>query len=248
MIVDCHVHILNAEDRHLRELLNAADRAGVDKLCICSLSRQWAEFPSAEALSEAADDVRRACAKHPDRFTGFVYVSADHAELSLRLMDEHIANGPCQPVKWWISQLADDPRLDPIVERAIELGVPIMAHSWVKAMGNMSKESTYRHVLNMARRFPQAKLWFAHYSGRWEESARAAADVPNVCMDLSGGEPEAGILECLLKHVGPERIFYGSDAPGRCFVTQMSKVLEADLPEAQRRMILGENIRRWIRV
>ncbi len=248
MIIDCHVHILNAEDDHLAAILNAADRSGIEKLCICSLSRKWVEFPTTLELQEAAADVRAACEKHPNRFIGFTYVSADHVETSLKLMDQEIANGPSQIVKLWISQFADDTRLNRIIERAIELDVPVMAHTWVKATGNMTKESTHRHVANLAARYPDLKVWMAHYSGRWEDAARAAAKVPNLCMDLSGGEPEDGIVPCLLKHIGPERIFFGSDVPGRSFSVQMSKVLCAGLSEEVQRMILGENVRRWLRV
>ena len=116
------------------------------------------------------------------------------------------------------------------------------------AVGNMAKESTYHHVVNRARRHPDLKIWFAHYSGRWEDAARVVKDCPNVCVDVSGGEPEDGIVDCLVKHVGPERIFFGSDAPGRSFAVQMTKVSSARIPEAHKKMMLGENIRRWIDV
>ena len=101
MVIDCHVHVLDAEDATLRTLLDAADRAGIDTLCISSLGREWDEFPTVERLDEAAADVRTACAKHPDRFIGGVYVSADHVERSLALLDGHITSGPCRFVKLW---------------------------------------------------------------------------------------------------------------------------------------------------
>jgi predicted TIM-barrel fold metal-dependent hydrolase len=248
MIIDCHVHIHHAGREHLETVLDAADRAGVDKLCISSLSRQWTEFPTLDQLEEAASDVLEACALFPDRFIGGVYVSADHVETSLALMDRCIGNGPCRFIKWWVSQYADDPRLNPIVERSIELGVPILAHTWTKATGNMTRESTCHHALAMAKRYPRMKIWIAHFSGRWEEAARVVRDQPNVCIDLSGGEPEDGILDGLLKHVGPDRIFFGSDAPGRSFVVQMSKVLSADIGDAERKMILGDNVKAWLHV
>ena len=40
MVIDSHAHILNAEEAHLASILDAADRAGIDKICISSLSRQ----------------------------------------------------------------------------------------------------------------------------------------------------------------------------------------------------------------
>ncbi|MBI5092540.1 MAG: amidohydrolase family protein [Candidatus Hydrogenedentes bacterium] len=248
MVIDSHVHILNADEAHLTKLLHAADRAGIDRLCISSLSRQWVEFPTADQLDEAACDVLAACERYPDRFIGFTYVSADHVAKSLELLDRCNANGPCRLVKLWISQYADDPRLDPIFARALELDAAVMAHTFVKATGNMSRESTYHHVVSRARQHPQLKIWLAHYSGRWEEAARVIRDTPNVCLDTSGGEPEDGIVDCLLRHIPAERVFFGSDAPGRSFAVQMAKVLSANVTEDQRAKMLGENIRRWLRV
>lgn len=248
MIIDCHVHILNAEDSHLSSLLRAADRAGIEKLCISSLSRTWVEFPTEAQLEEAANDVLAAVAGHPDRFIGFTYVSADHVETSLALMDRCLANGPCQLVKLWISQYVDDERLDPIFARAIELDVAVMAHTFCKATGNMSRESTHHHAVRRAQKHRNLKFWIAHMSGRWEEVARVIRDCPDLGVDVCGGEPEDGSVECMLKHIAPERIFYGSDAPGRSFVVQMSKILSADIPEEWKKLMLGENVRRWLRV
>ena len=246
MIVDCHAHIRTSDAAELGTLLAYADRAGVDRLCICSLSREWSEFPGAAQLEEGAADILDACARHPDRFIGGTYVSADHVDESLELVERTIAQGPCKFIKLWVSQYADDPRLDPIVERCIELDAPFLAHTWIKATGNMARESTCHNVVNVARRHPRMKIWLAHCSGRWEEVARVIRDTPNVCVDLSGGEPEDGIVECLRKRIGADRIFWGSDVPGREFAVQMSKVLSARIPDEEKRMMLGGNVRRWL--
>ena len=116
---------------------------------------------------------------------------------------------------------------------------PALAHTWIKATGNMAKESTCHHVVAMAKRYPEAKLWLAHCSGRWEEVGRIVRDCPNVAVDFSGGEPEDGIVECLVKAMPVERIFFGSDAPGRGFIVQKAKVVGADIPESDKAKILG---------
>lgn len=247
MVIDCHVHIVNAEAAHLERLLAAADRAGVDKLCISSLSREWVEFPAERNLEEASEDVLAAC-QCSNRFIGGVYASADHVALSLRLIERGIAGGPCRFVKLWVSQYADDPRLNPIIERCIELDAPVLAHTWVKATGNMTRESTYYNVVNVARRYPHLKIWMAHAAGRWEETGRVVRNCPNVCVDVSGGEPEDGIVDCLVSHLGAERVFWGSDAPGRSPAVQMSKVWSAHIGENEKQMILGGNVRGWLHV
>ena len=248
MIIDAHVHIVNAQESGLRELLDAADRVGIDRLCISSLGREWREFPTPQDLTDAAEDICAACARYPDRFIGAIYACADHPALSIELIDRHIGAGPLRFVKLWVSQYLDDPRLNPIVERCIQLDVPILAHTWVKATGNMTRESTYHHAAAMARRYPDMKLSMAHAAGRWEEAGRVVRQYPNIGVDLSGGEPEDGIVDCLVAAIGAERIFWGSDAPGRSFAVQMSKVLAADIPQPDKDLILGGNIRRWLHV
>jgi len=248
VIIDCHVHIGDATPATLGRLLGAADRAGVDTLCISSMGRTWDEFPSAGRLEEAAKDVLEACAAHPDRFIGGVYASADHIEASLALVDRCIAHGPCRFVKLWVSQYADDPRLDPLVERCIVLDAPILAHAWIKATGNMTRESTCYHIANVARRHPRARVCMAHCSGRWEEAGRVVQPYPNVSVDVSGGEPEDGLVDRVVRHLGAERVLFGSDAPGRSFAVQLSKVLAADLDETQRQQVLCANARKWFDV
>ena len=246
MIIDAHVHILNSDEKDLSELLRHADRAGIEKLCISSLSREWVAHPSVAALEEAAADVRTACGRYPDRFVGFVYVSADHIEASLDVLHRETGDGLCRFVKLWISQRADDPRLEPIYEKAIELRTPVMMHTWVKATGNLPDETTMHHALEVSLRYPELRVWMAHYSGRWEEAARVAALSPTLCLDLSGGEPEEGILDTLLRRLPAERIFFGSDAPGRSFAVQLAKVYSSHADAREKELILGGNIHRWL--
>jgi predicted TIM-barrel fold metal-dependent hydrolase len=47
-----------------------------------------------------------------------------------------------------------------------------------------------------------------------------------------------------VRELGAERVVYGSDVPGRGFASQLAKVQGADVPDAAKRLILGENLRR----
>jgi len=49
-----------------------------------------------------------------------------------------------------------------------------------------------------------------------------------------------------VRELGAERVIYGSDAGGRSFASQLAKVTGAEIPEATRRLILGENLRRLL--
>jgi hypothetical protein len=247
LVIDCHAHLRTPGGGDPERLLEAADRAGVDRLILCSLGREWMVFPDAATLEQANADIVEVLERYPDRLMGLVYLSADDVALGLEHLNRYIANGPCVGVKLWVSQLADDPRMDPLFDRIVELDVPVLQHTWFKATGNLEKESTAWHCVNRAELHPGLKMWLAHAGGQWEETARIIAPYPNLCVDISGGEPEAGVVDCLLRHIGPERIFFGSDIPGRSLIVQMSKVLSAEIPDGWKEMILGENILRWVR-
>jgi hypothetical protein len=47
-----------------------------------------------------------------------------------------------------------------------------------------------------------------------------------------------------VRELGVERIIYGSDAGGRSFSSQLAKVFGAAIPEAAKKLILGENLKR----
>jgi predicted TIM-barrel fold metal-dependent hydrolase len=49
-----------------------------------------------------------------------------------------------------------------------------------------------------------------------------------------------------VRELGAERVIYGSDAGGRSFASQLAKVMGAEIPEAARQLILGENLRRLL--
>ena len=51
------------------------------------------------------------------------------------------------------------------------------------------------------------------------------ADHPNIYTDPSGTYCETGMLEHAVKMLGPDRILFGSDAPGADFVNNLAKVM-----------------------
>ena len=49
------------------------------------------------------------------------------------------------------------------------------------------------------------------------------------------------------RELGAERVLYGSDAGGRSFASQLSKVHGAAVPDAAKRLIFAENLKRLLR-
>ena len=73
---------------------------------------------------------------------------------------------------------------------------------------------------------------------------RAVQSRPNVLIEFSGSDPHSGQLDFTVAQVGVDRLVWGGHGPTRSYSTELSKVLDADLNDAQQRQIFGGNLRR----
>jgi predicted TIM-barrel fold metal-dependent hydrolase len=249
MIWDVHTHLSGVDGRTPEErmatLLRFAGRMGVDRVCV-SMGYPLVADPSPDVLRQQNDQLLQALSHYHDRAFGFVYVSGSHPDVSLREIDRCVKNGPCVGVKLWIARRCDDAELDPIVTRATELKAPILQHTWLKATGNRPGESTPADLAVLAKRHPKAVLICGHSGGDWPLGLRAIRASTNVVADTAGFDPTTGVVEMAVRELGAQRVLYGSDAGGRSFASQLAKVQGADVPEAAKRLVLGENLKRLL--
>ncbi|MEW6354972.1 MAG: amidohydrolase family protein [Planctomycetota bacterium] len=248
MIIDCHVHFrpggMSVEKR-ADMLVRFADRMGIGKMCVScgpSLKSPY-QSPPAEFV-EQNDVVLGQMARYPDRFVGFCYVNPVHEKESLDEMQRCVVEGGMRGIKLLCGLFCNDPRMDPVIERAIELDAPVLQHTWKKVTGNLKFESTPDHFADLAARYPDAKLIFGHVGGDWEYGIKTVKHHRNTYLETAGGNPEAGFVEMAVREVGAERVVYGSDAAGRSFASQIGKVYGADISDRERELILGKNMER----
>lgn len=248
-IWDLHAHLSGIDgstpDERMAHLIEIADRMGVERLVVF-MGYPFSYDPSPDDLRQQNDQVLQALSHYHDRAFGFAYVNPKHPEASLAEIDRCIARGPMVGIKLWVAMQCNDPALDPIVKSATELKALIFQHTWYKSQGNLPGESTPEDLAILAARHPAANIICGHTGSDWERGIRAIRNSPNVSIDLGGNDPTAGFVEMALRELGPERILYGSDIPGRSFATQLGKVYGARISEADRRLILGDNLKRLL--
>jgi predicted TIM-barrel fold metal-dependent hydrolase len=249
MIWDLHCHINRVggrtPDLSMARLIALADRMGIERLVIF-MGEPLVEDPSPEELRRQNDQVLQALSHWHHRAFGFVYVSPKQVEASLREMDRCMRDGPMVGLKLWVASRCDSPEADALVRRATELKAVVYQHTWIKAGGNDPGESTPMDLAALAARHPAAALICGHTGGQWELGIRVVRGLPNVTIDLAGSDPTAGFVEMAVRELGARRVLYGSDVPGRSFASQLAKVLGASIAEEDRRLILGENLRRML--
>ena len=245
----CHLGVLpgNTPEEHMEVLVRHMDKLGIERLLISQGFEEYEYHPTPEQVRIENDRVMRAVRHFPDRAYGSVYLSPDNVEFSLQEFDRCVRDGPMV----CIGELQTDvrcnsPALDPIVERAIALNVPILQHTWINADGNGPGESTPFDLVELAKRHPRAQFICGHTGGNWELGIRAIRDTKNICAGIAGSDPTSGFTEMAVRELGAERVIYGSDVGGRSFASQVAKVLGAEISDSAKELILGGNLRRLL--
>lgn len=251
-IWDMHTHLDGVEgatpEARMAELVRHMDRLGIERIILSQGYDQYIRNPTPDEVREENDRVMRAVRHFPDRAYGSVYLSPTNVEFCLEEFDRCVRDGPMVSLGELEADVrCNSPALDPIVERAIALKVPILQHTWIKTNGSDPGESTPYDLAELARRHPQAQFVCGHTGGNWELGIRAIRDVKNVCAGIAGSDPTSGFVEMAVRELGAERVVYGSDAGGRSFASQMAKVVGAEIPDSAKELILGGNLRRLLR-
>lgn len=250
MIWDLHCHLSGVPGRtpeeRMAQLLRYADRVGIERLCVY-MGLSWAKNPTADDLRKQNDEVLQAISHWQDRAFGFAYVSPEHVDASLRELDRCVKDGPMVGVKLWVAKRCNATDVDAIVKRAADLKAVVFQHTWYKTDDSqLPGESTPDDLVALARRLPDVPLVCGHTGGSWELGIRAVRPYPRISVDLAGSDPVNGFVEMAVRELGAERVLYGSDCGGRSFASQLGKVYGAAVTDEQRRLILGQNLRRLL--
>lgn len=184
----------------------------------------------------------------PKLLLGMIQLNADDVPASLAAIDRFIANGPMLGAYFSGSGpgavCCTHRNYGPLVERIQELKGVIMQHVWFKTGGKGGPgESTPQELAELAKRYPKQKFLCAHAGGEWQKGIRAVRETENVLVETSGFDATAGFIEMAVRELGADRIVFGSHLPSRSMGTELAKVTAANISEAEKRQILGENFR-----
>lgn len=189
-------------------------------------------------------------AARPDRLYGMCYIDPSHpASFIEEELDRVLSHREIRGIKLEIDVNARDERLDPVMGKARQYGVPVLHHCWYMSFWHQPKEGEYyqRHrsephdIANLASRHPDVKIIMAHLDGCGMLGVQDVLPHPNIYIDTSGGQPFTGILEYAVNSIGSERILFGSDLMGRGLGSQLARVHGAQISPSDKQKILHEN-------
>jgi predicted TIM-barrel fold metal-dependent hydrolase len=193
----------------------------------------------------------KAMERWPNLLLGMIQLNANDVSASLDALNRWLRDGPMVGVYFrggGVGSLTcTHPNFHPLIELIAELRGVIMQHTWFVTGGKQSPgASTPSELAEVAAKFPEQKFVCAHAGGEWQRGIRAVQSSPNILVETSGFDASAGFIEMAVRELGAERIVFGSHLPSRSLGTELSKVITAEISEADKRLILGENFRKLI--
>jgi hypothetical protein len=223
---------MHAIERGIDGIIEACDSVGIDQLCV--------NYAGAPEMRLGNDVVADAMRRYPERVIGVAWSNlyetpeAQVSELKrcfdelgfrgMKVIDTRGGFYPQSP-----SYFEEDDPLRASFEFAQERGSSILCHGYV----------TYE----IARRYPGANFIVAHGSAVPEFCIKLA-ELPNTYCDISATTMLAGTIELLCEKIGAERVLYGSDLPASDVGQRLGVVMAAEVSEAEKELILGQNMKR----
>lgn len=145
---------------------------------------------------------------------GYAYINPVYEEKALEELAFCLKRGMAG-MKLGASVRCTSRLLDPLVKECVKHDIPILHHVIQRRVGEYPhvELSDAADLALLAKRFPQARFIQAHIAGGgdWQFGLRAAADIPNIWVDLSGSGSDDGMAEFALWTVGEERLLFGTD-------------------------------------
>lgn len=246
--IDCHVHLPMGRicpPERVPAVMREAERAGIRRMWNLGDVMRHGYHPSEEQIREINDATLAVQHEYGDRLAWLCFLNPENSpEFQRAEMARCFAAG-CVGVKLEASVICDDPRLEPILEFLAPRRGILLQHSWILAGGSGGVPTSLPvHVARMAAKAPTVQVVMAHLTGVGKHGVLDIKDSPNVCIDTSGGQPVAGLVEFAVERLGAERVLYGSDVPGRDFASQLGRITGSRLSEDARRLVGGGNAAR----
>ncbi len=223
-LIDVHAHFFHAASpRTDWAQLNTSRLAAGEKIGIryhvASVLGSWGAtsptyFQSPADTVSGNDFMLAVQGDHPDCVRSYVAVNPNDTDVALAEIDRCVARGAVG-LKLAAARRADDPLLDPVIDRAEAHRLPVLHHIWQHRRRHWPSQdiSDGADLAVLARRHPNVSFILAHIGGGgdYAHTFAAVADVPNIYLDLSGSGIDRGMIDDALAAVGARRLLWGAD-------------------------------------
>jgi predicted TIM-barrel fold metal-dependent hydrolase len=241
-IIDSHAHLgpwfnFYTPPASLETYVRLMDRLGIKVACVTGTPALGPQTRQGNAL------VAEAVARYPQRFVAYCTVNP------------HRPQEAAAELEYWRLPLVkfhpfthnypmDGPGYEPAFRFAERHRGVILIHVW---QGDYNCEP--ERLGRLAEKYP-AIPFIAGHSGGTARGFRQCIDLAcrfaNIYLDPTGSQVYAGSVEALVAGPGAEQVLLGTDMGFFDPRPQVGRIVFARLSEAERRKILGENMRRLL--
>jgi predicted TIM-barrel fold metal-dependent hydrolase len=245
--IDAHQH--PSDD--LAKQVEIADRLGIERMQISepvtNFSGKEPEGP--EEVRKNNDIVINAVRKYPDRFIGFFTLNPLYGKEALEEIKRCVDNGLIG-FKGYTQAKINDPVYYPIIEKLTELKMIVYMHTFTQLgmggyrmkydVGRFPDTTLPEDMVESARKYPQTIFHFAHIGGGgdWEYQCKMLKQCPNIYVDTGGSNNEENIVDFAIRHLGEDRIFFGTDG---AYIHGVGRILASRATDEQKRKIFYDN-------
>ena len=243
--IDSHMHVngngVNWGWKHNDLIIDAADRLGIEKLCVSIPVTR--DIPTIDQVRACNDAVLDAMRTYKGRILGYCYIVPGQRE-SIEEIDRCLDQGMIG-VKLYNQYKLWDPAVHPTIEKAIAENVPILEHAgYVTSRTFWDQQPNMSHAgdfVRAAQLYPEARFIEAHIGGGgdWEWSIKQLRSAPSVYLDTSGSIIDEGMVEMCVRELGAHRLLFGTDMTMEGGV---GKIEGADLSKAQKERLFWKNM------
>jgi predicted TIM-barrel fold metal-dependent hydrolase len=254
-LIDQHAHF-TSNKAQMVGMIEQAKRAGFGTVLLNGLGKLgpgsfggWQMSPTVEQIIRMNMAAIAWCKKYPDFLRFVAYINPRLGKPAVEHVERWAKEYGAVGLK--IHACKEDGSIEkafPVIEKAVELGLPVLFHTFFRKGGNGPAELSPLDIVEFAKVFPDAKLIAGHFGGDWVRTARTIEAFPNIYGDTSGCTHRSGFTEYGVRTIGAERILLGVDMWCRAFGTQIGKIVGADITKREKELILFKNQERIFRL
>jgi predicted TIM-barrel fold metal-dependent hydrolase len=245
LVIDAHAHISHngavgvgfmfQPHSDAKSMFERAATMGIDQMCISSWLGIWADYEDGNEI------VRDAMKQFPRFYNGYATLQPQYVKdwpRELKKVHAGYRMGGLKPY---------NPRTglaynDPLWNSWYEHGNRINAYALMHPSPNFTQE-----MHDLAPKYPNIAFIIAHCGssyGTARQGIELALKHPNVYLEITLTAVTLGVIEYMVKHVGADRVLFGTDQPMRDPIPQFGWMAYAHCTAAEKKKMFGLNMQK----
>jgi predicted TIM-barrel fold metal-dependent hydrolase len=248
LVIDSHAHInhdhangigflhspySDAEGMHER-----ARTMGIDAICVSAFLAIWTDYEKGNSI------VRDAMKRYPGFYYGYASLQPQYVKDWKKECQKWHKRYKMGGLKPYFPR-TEIPYNDKLWAPWYEYGNRIHAHALIHPSPDVVAE-----VNDIAQKYPNISFIIAH-SGASFKDARDGIEIalanPNVFLEITLTAVTYRVIEFMVKHVGAERVLFGTDQPMRDPIPQFGWMAYSHCTYEEKKKMFGLNMRRILR-